>query len=290
MERSEGCVGDLIRLAIITSQLSDGYLSETREVSVPTPWGDARITVGTLGRHRVAGWMRYGPRRQTASHRIDFRANLWALRELGVERIVSQNAIGSVNPMLQPGDVVISDDFIDLTKSRPLTLYDTDASWVRVDMTEPFCPEIRRSLVAATRQVFGRAQDGGTFICVEGPRFETPAEIRMYHQWGADIIGTPLVPEVVFAREAGMCFASIAPIINYGSGLAPAVIQTGEGSMTDFYYSGNLHENVERAIALALDTLPEGRGCGCRDALTGAENGPMPDWARRPPTGLPADA
>ena len=280
-------MGDLIRLAVITSQLSDGYLQDRRDLAISTPWGDAQIAVGTLGRHRVAGLMRYGLERQTASHRINYRANLWALRDLGVERIVSQNAIGSVNPMLQPGDVVISDDFIDLTKNRPLTFYDTDASWVRVDMTEPFCPELRRALVGATRDVFGRVQDGGTFICVEGPRFETPAEIRMYHRWGADIIGTPLVPEVVLAREAGLCFASIAPIINYGAGLAPAVIQTGEGSMTDFYYRGNVHTNVERAIALALDTLPEVRGCGCGDALQGALNGPMPDWAGRPPSGLP---
>jgi 5'-methylthioadenosine phosphorylase len=281
---------ELIKLAIITSQISTGYFSEARDIVVPTPWGDTPITIGTLGRHRVAGLMRYGPQRNTASHHINFRANLWALRDLGVERVVSQNAIGSVNPMLQPGDIVISDDFIDLTKARPLTLYDTDQSWVRVDMTEPFCPEVRKALVAATRGVFGRAQDGGTFICVEGPRFETPAEIRMYHQWGADIIGTPLVPEVVFAREAGMCFASIAPIINYGAGLAPAVIQSGEGSMTDFYYSGNLHENVEKAIAQALDAIPTERACGCGDALKGALNGPMPEWARRPPAGVPADA
>ncbi len=281
---------ELVKLAIITSQISDGYFSDTRDIVVTTPWGTTPITIGTLGGHRVAGLMRYGPQRNTASHHINFRANLWALRELGVERIVSQNAIGSVNPMLQPGDVVISDDFIDLTKNRPLTLYDTDRSWVRVDMTEPFCPEMRRALVTATRSVFGRAQDGGTFMCVEGPRFETPTEIRMYHQWGADIIGTPLVPEVVFAREAGICFASIAPIINYGAGLAPAVIQSGEGSMTDFYYSGNLHVNVEAAIAKALDAIPTERGCGCGDALKGALNGPMPEWARRPPTGVPADA
>jgi 5'-methylthioadenosine phosphorylase len=282
-------VGQLVSLAIITSQLSDGYLADVREVDVPTPWGKTRLTIGSLEGKRVAGLMRYGPGRQTPSHHINFRSNLWALRELGVERIVSQNAIGSVNPMLQPGDIVISDDFIDLTKSRPLSLYDTEESWVRVDMTEPFCPEIRRALVSATRQVFGRVQDGGTFICVEGPRFETPAEIRTYHARGADIIGTPLVPEVVFAREAGMCFASIAPIINYGSGLAPAVIQTGEGSMTEFYYRTNLHRNVERAIALALEALPSARSCHCGAALTGALNGPTPDWARHPPVGLPVD-
>lgn len=283
-------MGDLVKLAIITSQLSDGYFTDPRDVTVDTPWGDARITLGTLGGQTVAGLMRYGPERNTASHHINFRANLWALRDLGVERIVSQNAIGSVNPMLQPGDVVISDDFIDLTKQRPLTFYDTATSWVRVDMTEPFCPEVRRALVAATRQVFGRAQDGGTFVCVEGPRFETPAEIRMYHRWGGDIIGTPLVPEVVLAREAAMCFASIAPIINYGSGLAPAVVQSGEGSMTDFYYRGSLHANVEQAIALALAELPAARACGCGKALEGALNGPMPEWASRPPRGLPAHA
>jgi len=280
----------LVKLAIITSQLSDGYFADPREVTVATPWGDATIAVGTLGGQAVAGLMRYGPQRNTASHHINFRANLWALRELGVERIVSQNAIGSVNPMLQPGDIVISDDFIDVTKNRPLTFYDTDTSWVRVDMTEPFCPEMRRALVAATREVVGRAQDGGTFVCVEGPRFETPAEIRMYHRWGGDIIGTPLVPEVVLAREAAMCFASIAPIINYGSGLAPAVIQSGDGSMTDFYYRGNLHASVERAIALALANLPAARACGCGNALDGALNGPMPEWASRRPGGVPGDA
>jgi len=112
-------VGEMVRLAIITSQLSDGYLTDARTVTAPTPWGEVPITVGTLGQHAVAGLMRYGPQRQIASHHINFRANLWALRDLGVERIVSQNAIGSVNPMLQPGDVVISDDFIDLTKNPP---------------------------------------------------------------------------------------------------------------------------------------------------------------------------
>lgn len=280
-------MADFIRLAIVTSQLSDGYLAESRTIRVPTPWGEAPVTIGELGKRRVAGIMRYGPRRELASHRINYRANLWALRELGVQRIVSQNAIGSVNPMLQPGDIVIPDDFIDLTKSRPLTLFDSDTSWVRIDMTDPFCSEVRRALVASTRDVFGRSQDGGTFICVEGPRFETPAEIRMYSRWGADIIGTPLVPEVVLAREAGMCFASVAAVINHGAGLAPAVVQTGDGSMTDFYYRGTLHVNVERAIALALEALPDSRSCHCADALTGALNGPLPDWAHQPPMGVP---
>src|SRR3954451_21989689 len=152
---------ELVKLAIITSQISAGYFAEARDVVVKTPWGQVPITIGTLGRHRVAGLMRYGPQRNTASHHINYRANLWALRDLGVERIVSQNAIGSVNPMLQPGDIVISDDFIDLTKNRPLTLYDTNQSWVRFNMTEQESPEIRKALVSATRSVFGQAQDGG---------------------------------------------------------------------------------------------------------------------------------
>ncbi len=118
----------------------------------------------------------------------------------------------------------------------------------------------------------------GVFLCSEGPRFETPAEIRMYHQWGVDIIGTPLVPEVTLAREAELCFASIAPIINFAAGLAPAVVHTGAGSMVDFYYGSGFHDRVEDVIRAALRALPREPACGCRHALDGALHGTPPEW------------
>jgi len=278
---------ELIRVAVISSFFSPEWIEESEARGVSTPWGDASVDVARVEGQTVACLWRYGRDLALPSHRINYRANLWALRSLGVERVISQNAIGSANPALPPGTVVVSDDFIDFTHTRPKTFFDADDIWVRVDMTEPFCGEVRAALLGGGQGLFERLQDGGVFLCAEGPRFESAAEIRMFRQWGADIVGTPLVPEVILAREAEICFASIAPIINYGAGLAPAVVQSGEGSMTDFYYRGNLHANVERAIALALANLPRTRACRCGTALEGALNGPMPEWAARPPRGLP---
>lgn len=268
-----------VRLGILTSFISTGFLSNSETVAIDTPWGSAELDVGDLDGQPVAIIWRYGRHLALPSHRINFRANLWALRTLGVERVISQNAIGSCTETLPPGHVVISDDFIDFTHGRPRSFFDDADAWVRVDMTQPFCPETRSALIDSARPVFaGQLQERGVFLCVEGPRFETPAEIRMFRQWGADIIGTPLVPEVILAREAEMCFASIAPIINYGSGLSSTVLHTGSGSMVDFYYGSGFHDRVELAIRAALRTLAAERACGCGQALKGAFHGSPPEW------------
>lgn len=237
-----------VRLAAISSFFSPELLGGFEALAVPTPWGDAAIELAHVDGRRVACIWRYGRRLARPSHRINYRANVWALRLLGVERVISQNAIGSVNPDLPPGTVVIPDDFIDFAPNRPKTFFDADDVWTRVDLTDPFCVEIRRPLLAASDGLFDRLRDGGVFLGAEGPRFESAAEIRMFRQWGADIVGTPLVPEVILAREAEICFASIAPIINYATGLAPSVTHVGSGSMVDFYYSSGFHATVERAI------------------------------------------
>lgn len=267
-------------VGLISSAASATLLTDRREQLVPTPWGSASVLTGRIGEREAAVVLRYGAKLTVPSHKINFRANIWALRELGVRRIVSQNAIGSVNPMLRPGDIVISHDFLDRTKSRPLSLFDESECWVRVDMTEPFCPEVRQALLAATASMPDRVLDRGVFACVEGPRFETPTEIRALHRDGADIVGTPLVPEVVFAREAEMCFASIAPVINYGAGMAPAVIHVGPGSMNDEYYTRGLHDRIERALIDAVARLPEHRGCRCGQALRSGFHGQRPGWLK----------
>lgn len=268
-----------VRLAILSSFFSDSFLEGTTTHSISTPWGSARVEIGALDGEPVACIWRYGRELALPSHRINFRANIWALRALGVERLISQNAIGSCDLDLPPGNVVISDDFIDVTHSRPRSFFDDADAWVRVDMTEPFCGEMRNGLIAAAKPIFSdRLRERGVFLCSEGPRFETPAEIRMFRQWGADIIGTPLVPEVVLAREAEICFASIAPIINYASGLSPAVVHTGAGSMVDFYYGSGFHTRIEDAMRATLRALPADRACGCGQALKGAFHGTPPDW------------
>ncbi len=267
-------------VGLISSAASERLLTGRREEQVATPWGSASVLTGHIGGREAAVVLRYGPTLTTPSHKINYRANIWALRELGVERVISQNAIGSVNPAVRPGDNMITHDFLDRTKARPLSLFDDAECWVRVDMTEPFCPEVRQSLLAATATMPDRVLDRGVFACLEGPRFETPAEIRALQREGADIIGTPLVPEVTLAREAEMCFASIAPVINYGAGMAPAVIHVGPGSMNDAYYAGGLHGRIEQALIDAVAHLPAQRGCQCGHALRGGFHGQRPAWLK----------
>ena len=267
-------------VGLISSAASQRLLVDRREVQVTTPWGVASVLTGRIGGREAVVVLRYGPKLTIPSHKINYQANIWALRELGVERVISQNAIGSVNPVLRPGDIVISHDFLDRTKGRPLSLFDDAECWVRVDMTEPFCPEVRSSLLNATANMPDRVFDRGVFACMEGPRFETPAEIRTLQRDGADIVGTPLVPEVIFAREAEMCFASIAPVINYASGMAPAVIHVGPGSMNDWYYSGGLHDRIEQALIDTVAQLPTHRGCQCGNALRSGFHGQRPSWLK----------
>lgn len=267
-------------VGLISSAASTRLLEDRREQQVATPWGTAPVLTGRIGGREAAVVLRYGPKLTIPSHKINYRANLWALRELGVQRIISQNAIGSVNPVVRPGDIVISHDFLDRTKGRPLSLFDESECWVRVDMTEPFCPEVRQTLLAATASMPDRVLDRGVFACTEGPRFETPSEIRALQRDGADIVGTPMVPEVVFAREAEMCFASIAAVINYGAGMAPAVIHVGPGSMNDQYYADGLHDRIEQALIDAVRHLPEQRGCKCGHALRSGFHGQRPGWLK----------
>ncbi len=266
------------RLGVISSFFSDAFLGEHRTELVETPWGSAPVDVASVDGETVACLWRYGRGLDIASHRINYRANLWALRSLGVERVVSQNAIGSCNPALPPGAVVVSHDFIDFTHRRARSFFDDTDAWVRIDLTDPFCPEVREALTAAATPLFERLAPRGVFLCGEGPRFETPAEIAMFRQWGADIIGTPLVPEVVLAREAEMCFASIAPVINFATGLTTEVKHVGAGSMVDFYYRSGFHDRIETAIRSALRTLSRERRCRCGAAMDGAFHGPPPTW------------
>ncbi len=267
-------------IGLLTSAASDALLLDRREQRVPTPFGEADVLTGTIGGCAAAVILRYGAKLTLPSHRINARANIWALRELGVRNIISQNAIGSVNTAIRPGDIVISHDFLDRTKNRTLSLFEDTECWVRVDLTEPFCPRLRGALIAAASRHSDRVIARGVFACTEGPRFETPAEINALRLEGGDVVGTPLVPEVVMAREAEMCFASIAPIINFGAGMAPAVVHFGPGSMNDQYYTGGLHDLVERTLreaCAAIRDLPL-PGCGCRTALTGGFHGTRPAW------------
>jgi 5'-methylthioadenosine phosphorylase len=262
-------------LALITSRISDRLLTGATTELVPTPFGDAVVSTGEIAGVPTVAVQRYGPGLNIPSHKINYRANIWALRSLGARSVISQNAIGSLNRMLRPGDIVISDDLLDRTQGRTSSFFDDFDAWVRVDMTTPFCHRIRTSLIAATAAVTERYFPIGTFACSEGPRLETPAEVAALAREGGDIVGTPVATETILAKEAGLCFASIAPIINWGSGLAPEV---NHAAMNDFYYSSGLHERVEDAIFGAAAAIDHSAECSCHAALDSAYFGERPDW------------
>jgi 5'-methylthioadenosine phosphorylase len=268
-----------VELAIVSSYLSEANFPRVEERAVATPFGDARVVVTRPDGRDVAYVARYKDDLTLAAHRINYRATFYALRALGVRRILSQNAIASTRRHLVPGAITVPHDALDFTKNRAETMFDSDDVWVRVDMTEPFCGDLRRGILQAGRDAGVALVDGGVFACAEGPRFETPAEIRMMATLGADLVGTPLFPEVVFAREMQMCFASVAPIINFGAGLAPAVVHVGEGSMVDFYYGKEgVHDRVERVLLGALRNAAGVAACKCHRALEGAVKGALPSW------------
>lgn len=271
----------MYQFGIITSRISDRILESREKVLISTPWGNIGVITGKIKGIDVACINRYGDDQTIPSHNINYRANIWSLRQLGVKRVISQNAIGSINPLLRPGDVVIPHDFLDRTKNRVRSLFEDENCWVRVDMTEPFCPEIRGTLISAAGSNTGRVFSKGVFVCVEGPRFETPSEIKAYRQEGGDIIGTPLIPEIVMAREAELCFGSIAPIMNYGAGLSSEIKHGGKDGILEQYYGEGVHDLVEDIIAEALLKLVNlEKECSCPSGLKDGFHGKPPEWLK----------
>jgi 5'-methylthioadenosine phosphorylase len=205
-----------IRIGIIGGSGLENAI-EGEKVLVNTPYGDVLIKVGVMANEKVAFIPRHGERHETPPHKVNYRGNLWALKTLGVERVIATNAVGGIRDGLNPGDLLVPHDFIDFTKGRIYTFYDQKA--VHIDLTTPYCPEIRRIIIEVAEEMGIKIWDGGVYVCTEGPRFETPSEIRMFRLLGADVVGMTGVPEVILARELKMCYATICVITNYAAGM-----------------------------------------------------------------------
>ena len=173
--------------------------------------------------HKLYFLSRHGADHSVAPHQINYRANALALKQLGVRYVFATNAAGSLTTEFPTGTFIVLDDFIDFTKHRPLTLFD-DQQWSHIDFTMPYSPLLRRMLLDSAAILKVPAQDGGTYVCCDGPRFESPAEVRLFHDWGGDIVGMTGLPEAVFAREAGMQYAAVAIVTNLGAGLSDAPV------------------------------------------------------------------
>ncbi|MEX2289786.1 MAG: S-methyl-5'-thioadenosine phosphorylase [Mycobacteriales bacterium] len=241
-------------------------LEGAREVAVETPYGlpsDPPV-VGEFGGRQVAFVPRHGADHRLPPHRIPYRANLWALRSLGVRQVLAPCAVGGLRPALGPGSLVVPDQLVDRTSGRAQTFHDVGA--VHVPFAEPYCPTGRRLAVERAGAAGWPVTDGGTMVVVEGPRFSTRAESQWFAAQGWDVVNMTGHPEAVLARELALCYTAIALVTDLDAGIegGPAVTQAEV-----FRVFG---ENTARLRSLLLEVvaaLPEQQDCSCGSALDG---------------------
>ncbi|NYF57093.1 S-methyl-5'-thioadenosine phosphorylase [Micromonospora purpureochromogenes] len=265
-------MGPTADIAVIGGSGLYALLDGATEHVIETPYGAPSdpITLAEVGGRPVAFLPRHGRDHRYPPHLIPYRANLWALRSLGVRQVVAPCAVGGLRPELGPGTFVVPDQLIDRTSGRAQTYYDRGA--VHVPFGDPYCPVGRRTLLAAAAGRDVAAVDGGTVVVVEGPRFSTRAESRWYASMGGTVVNMTGHPEAVLARELALCYTSIALVTDLDAG-----VQAGE-SVTQEEVFRVFAENTDRLRGVLLDAvgaLPTDRNCPCGHALDGIKT-PFP--------------
>ncbi len=241
-------------------------LQDARDVRVETPFGDPSdaIVVGRLGGTHVAFLPRHGRGHRHAPTGLPSQANIYALKTLGVERIVSVNAVGALSSDLAPRDAVVPDQLIDRTRQRVSTFFDSGPV-VYIEFAEPFCPELS-PLLADAAEPHVRVHRGGTIVVMEGPAFSTRAESRMYREWGGTVVGMTVLPEAKLAREAEICYSSLSLVTDRDSWDEHEAVSVE-------VIINHLEANVavaKKTLAELVNNLPDGRGCECGSALSNA--------------------
>lgn len=256
-----------MKIAIIggTGVYSSRVFREKEKLRASTPYGNSNeIFRGSYRGIDVFFMPRHGREHEIPPHRVNYRANILALEEQGVERIIALNSVGAIDQELSPGSLIVPHDLIDFT-TRASTFYNDKV--VHVDMTEPYCPELRNALIQAVMKVKGRVFDRAVYAATEGPRFETPAEIQMLARLGADVVGMTGMPEAALARELEVCYSAICTSGNLAAGIkgerltAKEVVEVVKESEKD----------MQKVIQEALRLVPRVRGCPCGSALEEAE-------------------
>lgn len=243
-------------------------LADVREVRVTTPYGrpsDA-VILGTLDGRSVAFLSRHGRGHRLSPSMINYRANIFALKSLGVTQIFSVSAVGSMKERIKPGHVLLPDQFIDRTQQRIGTFFEGGVV-AHVSMADPICSRLSGILFRSTRRLGCTVHRGGTYLCIEGPQFSTKAESQLYRQWGVQVIGMTNLPEAKLAREAEMCYATLALVTDYDCWHATEEAVSVEAILAI------MHRNVDVAKQLlrrALGALPETRNCPCGHVLDSA--------------------
>lgn len=250
-----------------TGIYDSGLLEDAKEVDIDTPFGKPSdtITVGTFKGRKIAFLPRHGKKHTIPPHMINFKANIWAFKELGVTRIIAPSAVGSLKEELEPGNFVLPSQFLDFTKSRDGS-FSEDGRVIHISVADPFCPELQSSITEVTDNQNMHIHKDCTYVCIEGPRFSTKAESKFYRTTGADIIGMTLVPECQLAREAQICYASISTVTDYDV--------WAEKPVTAKEVLETLSKNVEgtkKILTELIEKIPKTKSCTCAKALEEAE-------------------
>jgi 5'-methylthioadenosine phosphorylase len=252
------------KIAVIGGTGFEQLFKNAEQLRLGTPYGIAPpLSIGKIGENEVVFLPRHGPDHSVPPHKINYKANISALHEVGVERIIAVNAVGAINRDFKPGDIVIPHDFVDFTKLRSSTFYD-DAPVTHVDVSQPYCPEIRELLIKNAKKAELHVWDKAVLVCTEGPRFETPAEIEMFRRLGCDAVGMTGFPEAVLARELEMCYATVCFVSNMAAG-----IQEHLSPFEVSNISKSIMPKLEQLLIDTLKVLPVERhnNCLCAGAL-----------------------
>ncbi|MHB8881317.1 MAG: S-methyl-5'-thioadenosine phosphorylase [Thermodesulfovibrionales bacterium] len=234
------------------------------EMTVSTPYGEpsGRFTIGRLSGKEIAFLPRHGAGHTLQPHRINYRANIRGFKQLGVKRLLSVFATGGIRPDLAPGSIVVPDQIIDSTSNRASTFFDQDEV-VHIDFTEPFCPVLRTVLGRAAKRAGIVLLNKGTYLCVNGPRLETAAEIRAYALLGADIVGMTAMPEAALAREAGICYAGLSVVTNHAAGISEKKLTVTEVKEV----MGSSEERLRSILKEFFMLRFKVPACSCRQTL-----------------------
>jgi len=252
-------------VAIIGGSGLETLLEDTEHIRVGTPYGlPPPISIGEVGGKSVAFLPRHGVHHSVPPHKVNYLANIYALFEMGVKRIVATNAVGAINVSFKPGDLVVPHDLVDFARFRQLTFYES-APVTHVDMSQPFCPEVRALLIKAIKKRDVGIWDRAVLVCTGGPRFETPAEIEMFRRLGCDVVGMTVAPEAVLARELEICYATVGFVSNMAAGFqqrltAQEVADVAREKMPV----------IQQILRETIEHLPQNRQCPCAHALENA--------------------
>lgn len=255
-------------IAIIGGSGFYDLASGLKEIKVETPYGSPsdKIALGKIADKKVAFLPRHHKAHDVPPHQINYRANIWALKELGVSRIITSHAVGSLQKKVKPGDFVILDQFVDRTKGRIDTFYDGQIA-THVSTAFPYCPQLRNLAIKSTKNLLSRVHQKGTVVVIQGPRFSTAAESRWFTQMGWEVVNMTEYPEIVLAKEKEICYCALAIVTDYDAGVVTS-------SETKPVSVEEIIANFQKNIALAKKTIltmiknwPKKTTCSCQKAL-----------------------